>query len=586
MVFTLNFEAHAGGGGPTGVTSFDNLGSLGSNADAFYFQDNIPSNFVQNLTGIVNEAVLQNGTSSLDSQGEIRLGTSRSQFNFLHAGNVGSNLTSIVLWTNGDIEGAPEYPLIDTLNFNAGAIQAIAPTDGFYLATIDGNNFILSIRENDIAIQDFELFITPPPFIGLPINDNGNWHMIAFLMDKGNTTTGMAKICVDGSSNCHVTNAPFNQFTGTFNNHQLPLTIGSNSTYFLITENTFNVDELTIWNGYQLTPANIDAMWNSGAGASSVGIGDSFQVVRHTFDTAQAQFGGSPDIDSDGIFNEIDNLPNTFSNDFNDLSLGGTSDGSIMDRGNQVLTITEETNPDGIRVKADISGGVTPATVEFCSAMSSIDFDPGDESVVTCSSVTVTTISGPLSITFFGTDDTEATTFLTQGNSITFDQDTFSFTAPSTNAETVTVSVNGFDTPIEPGSTIIIPLNEDPDCTSAIPSQGSLWPPNHKFQNITIDGVTDPDGDPVTITIDGITQDEPTPGPGKKHSPDGDGVGTDTAEIRAERDGSGDGRVYEISFTADDGNGAVCTSSIQVDVPHDQSGDPAVDSGQNHDSTQ
>jgi hypothetical protein len=131
-----------------------------------------------------------------------------------------------------------------------------------------------------------------------------------------------------------------------------------------------------------------------------------------------------------------------------------------------------------------------------------------------------------------------------------------------------------------------IPPNQDPDCSEATPSTDSIFPPNHKMNDITISGVTDADGDIVTLTIDGITQDEPTNGLGDGDtSPDGDGVGTDTAQIRAERSGTGDGRVYEISFTADDGNGGMCTGSVVVGVPHDKK-DTAIDSGQNFDSTQ
>jgi len=130
------------------------------------------------------------------------------------------------------------------------------------------------------------------------------------------------------------------------------------------------------------------------------------------------------------------------------------------------------------------------------------------------------------------------------------------------------------------------PPNQAPDCSEATPSTASLFPPNHKMNDISIDGITDPDGDTVTITIDAITQDEPTNGLGDGDtSPDGDGVGTDTAQVRAERAGIGDGRVYEISFTADDGNGGTCTGSVFVGVPHDKK-DTAVDSGQNFDSTQ
>jgi hypothetical protein len=103
---------------------------------------------------------------------------------------------------------------------------------------------------------------------------------------------------------------------------------------------------------------------------------------------------------------------------------------------------------------------------------------------------------------------------------------------------------------------------------------------------INIIGVTDPDDDDISITIDSITQDEPTSGLGADDRfPDGAGVGTDTAQIRAERSDLDDGRVYEISFTADDGNGGTCSGSVYVGVPHDINSDP-IDSGQNFDSTE
>jgi hypothetical protein len=133
--------------------------------------------------------------------------------------------------------------------------------------------------------------------------------------------------------------------------------------------------------------------------------------------------------------------------------------------------------------------------------------------------------------------------------------------------------------------------NQPPDCSEASASLDCLWPPDHKFVDITIVGVTDPDGDPVTINITAITSDEPTStdkgSGGAKHAPDADGVGTDTASVRAERSGNGDGRVYVIYFTASDGRGGECEGSVIVKVPHDQSDKacPAIDSGQNYDAT-
>lgn len=128
--------------------------------------------------------------------------------------------------------------------------------------------------------------------------------------------------------------------------------------------------------------------------------------------------------------------------------------------------------------------------------------------------------------------------------------------------------------------------NQPPDCSTASPSASTLWPPNHKMKSITVTGVTDPDGDPVTITIDSIFQDEPTNGLGDgDKSPDGAGVGTSTANVRVERAGIADGRVYHIGFTGDDGNGGSCSGGVLVSVPHDQRGAAAVDQGALFDST-
>jgi hypothetical protein len=134
-----------------------------------------------------------------------------------------------------------------------------------------------------------------------------------------------------------------------------------------------------------------------------------------------------------------------------------------------------------------------------------------------------------------------------------------------------------------------VTVNRSPTC-SATPSIAQLWPPNHKMVDITIQGVTDPDGDPVTITITKITQDEPlnTLGDGNTE-PDGAGVGTSIAQVRAERSGTprvpGNGRVYVITYSASDGRGGTCTGSVAVCVPHDQGGrSVCIDDGQKYNS--
>jgi hypothetical protein len=130
--------------------------------------------------------------------------------------------------------------------------------------------------------------------------------------------------------------------------------------------------------------------------------------------------------------------------------------------------------------------------------------------------------------------------------------------------------------------------NVPPDCSGAASDPSGLWPPNHKMASIEIAGVVDPDpGDAVTIEVTSIFQDEPVNGGGDGNtSPDGEGVGTDLAAVRAERAGTGDGRVYHLGFTATDLAGATCSSVVTVCVPHDQGrGHVCVDGGLLYDST-
>ena len=122
---------------------------------------------------------------------------------------------------------------------------------------------------------------------------------------------------------------------------------------------------------------------------------------------------------------------------------------------------------------------------------------------------------------------------------------------------------------------------ECPDCGAAGPSVYSLWPPNHKLVAVTVTGVTDPEGQPITVRIDGISQDEATDDLGDGRTcPDASGVGTSSALLRAERSGLGDGRVYHLSFTATDPDGISCSGVVTTCVPHDQGqGATCVDQG-------
>jgi hypothetical protein len=101
---------------------------------------------------------------------------------------------------------------------------------------------------------------------------------------------------------------------------------------------------------------------------------------------------------------------------------------------------------------------------------------------------------------------------------------------------------------------------------------------------ISITGVTDSGDSTVAITILRVTQDEVVNGLGDGDtSPDAVIQGSTTL-LRAERSGKGDGRVYQIQFTADDGEGGVCAGAVKVAVPHNRN-ETAIDGGQLYDST-
>ena len=83
-----------------------------------------------------------------------------------------------------------------------------------------------------------------------------------------------------------------------------------------------------------------------------------------------------------------------------------------------------------------------------------------------------------------------------------------------------------------------------------------------------------------------MTQDEPVKTTGTDNtSPDGV-IQAGSASVRAERLDTGNGRVYQISFRADDGKGGSCTGALKVGVPHSQKkGVTAIDDYQSYDST-
>lgn len=108
------------------------------------------------------------------------------------------------------------------------------------------------------------------------------------------------------------------------------------------------------------------------------------------------------------------------------------------------------------------------------------------------------------------------------------------------------------------------------DTLSVTPSL--LWPANHKYVDVeaTVSVSDNFDTDP-TILLTSVTSNEPDNGKGDGNTTNDIVIVDDFSfMLRAERSGSGGGRVYTIEYLAVDDCGNSTTASTEVAVPHSQ----------------
>ncbi|HUW82026.1 MAG TPA: pre-peptidase C-terminal domain-containing protein [Phycisphaerae bacterium] len=136
---------------------------------------------------------------------------------------------------------------------------------------------------------------------------------------------------------------------------------------------------------------------------------------------------------------------------------------------------------------------------------------------------------------------------------------------------------------------------QEPDATTTVASPNNppvitcnqpvvLWSPNHKLTDISSAiTVEDPDGDPVSLVIRAFSDEPEISDLGDDtggHAPDfkDEHDGGRGLLVRAERQGTEDGRFYILVVAADDGSGdiatAVCTAAV---VPHDKKNESLED---------
>jgi hypothetical protein len=113
-------------------------------------------------------------------------------------------------------------------------------------------------------------------------------------------------------------------------------------------------------------------------------------------------------------------------------------------------------------------------------------------------------------------------------------------------------------------------------------NQIALWSPNHSYHTVNVSDLVASASDScdANVNLTGVVIAQVSSDEGNNSSGDiliaGD---CKSVQLRAERDGDGDGRIYTITFSVKDAAGHTTTAIAQVTVPHDQGYPNAIDSG-------
>lgn len=112
----------------------------------------------------------------------------------------------------------------------------------------------------------------------------------------------------------------------------------------------------------------------------------------------------------------------------------------------------------------------------------------------------------------------------------------------------------------------------------------SIWPPNHRMHGFAVADcaqITDVCDPQLDVAFTYVTSDEPIDGTGDGNTEPDAILDCGSVQVRGERQGGGDGRVYTLGVRATDGAGNVREGVCTIGVSHDRGGQPrAIPSAQ------
>lgn len=260
-----------------------------------------------------------------------------------------------------------------------------------------------------------------------------------------------------------------------------------------------------------------------------------------------------------------------WSTDGGTLASAGVPDTTDADGFAEDTLAVTESGPREITVTA-VSGAFTKSIVIV------VDIAPvaeaGEDQTVDCGAPVV--LDGSASTDANSTEGTNDDIVAFEwflGDSLIAEGEVVEVTLPiGTNVVTlkVTDTVGASDTD-EVTVTVVDTL---PPVVSLHMSPDKLWPPNHKMK--TVEAILDiQDCDPnTTVELVSVTSNEPDNGLGDGDTSGdiaGATLGTDdrSVQVRAERSGTGSGRIYTFVYRVTDGSGNSTEATATVRVPHD-----------------
>jgi CSLREA domain-containing protein len=230
--------------------------------------------------------------------------------------------------------------------------------------------------------------------------------------------------------------------------------------------------------------------------SEAVGMRDTIQTLRglilwlgDLIGVRDITTAGMPDADGDGIHDAINGTvqgstfvsqSNTVSNNFHDRFVGGTTFGRIENRAGLALVV-EPIYGVGVSITGD-SGTPGPASLWLCNDASRTYVGVGQQVQAKCGSVTLTVLTGPITADLFADDGSTAIVVLDDDESMTFDPETNTVTAPEGQGDILLI-VGSEEIIVPAGETVVATTSPRAVLEGALASVASHADASNKVRN-------------------------------------------------------------------------------------------------------